>query len=310
LILSLIIIFLEVATVTVLPTLYANISEALTNSMPFTSMYALLVVYTLNNVIAKTSTFLLDATFSPVVDIMIREMHYDLASHALTLSLNQNDLSPQEIVAMQKRIGPSIRGFMKPLTQTIIPSFFIVTILFYEVLRQNVMRHGLMLGMSLVLIFYYISLRAYIKRKTDTLDITNRVSGVIQENLQNSTDPGFNKKQALGKVYQAVHEEALSWRITTTRFNAMNILLGLFSGTMFSLCIAYASYDVSIGVMPHEDFIQLNGRLVALFAPTFTVLTSLRSIADGAINLTDVINFFHLPQGKIPQDKTQIPPRA
>lgn len=280
-----------------IPFCFTNILGALEHPTTYDALGMLLIIYTLTLFVFKTSSYILDLVFYPVINTAIQEIHYNMALHTHNVSMHDyQGIYTPELISYQKRVGTSARFFLQPVVIAVIPSLFKCTITFLLIWQLNIFRTGILLGLALLILMFCYFITQYMTKRRAVWNISDKVCRIIADSIINTKIVRFYKKYELKRIRQAVDEEARIWYDMTFYVSIMQISIGATIAVIMAGSIYLASYAVVDGTLTIQQFVLLGGQLGTLFLPIIAMITEIRLIIESVVDIEKIASLFDIPQ--------------
>lgn len=292
---------------TAIPYLSKHIVDTL--SVPLLSSVSFAIVFLgLFWTLEKTLNYLQTIIFFPVLNILVRDLTFNVVQHIhhLPLTLYQG-LSIPEIISSLKRIHMSAQFFIKTLLLMIIPTIIKVIIAINIAIHLGSFGWILLPTFMLILFALYQGTQWYIRSRANAWQITDDVTMRIHDSIANTklVRQFFKfENQALGTV---LSREAQCWYSTILRQQIVPMGITCIMGISFSWMLFQASRAVLAGSISVGDFVLLKGQLIAVFLPLKTLALEFRQLNEAMIDIEKIANTLALPI-ETPQAKTNNSP--
>lgn len=311
--LSIVVMVVDVYAVAKLPFIFADLITLLkkenVSDIPSLVMSATFVFCVLT-LLTKTMSFIQDLLFFPVINVAIRELHFRTVFHIHGLSLETYEkLTMPEILSFIKRIGLSVRFFLRAFLVTLLPTMIKCSVSLIILLKIGIFRKGLICGALALVLLYGIGVQFYLRARREGWAMTDRVTHAMGDSILATKLVRFYESFDRRNMRALVNEEARLWFRATLRMDAMHIIIGLVIALMMGSVIVLGAHDVVKGTLTLGTFIILHGQLTNLFVPLKNSLYELRQIFEASVDLEKITALHTIPEEKKHSSLTALIPR-
>jgi len=295
---AILLILADVAIATLLPYCSKNIVDSLSMDV-MESVSLLVVLLGIFWSLEKILPHIQDIFFFPVINQVIRNLHYRVVEHIHQISLTDyQKLSIPDIINSTRRIGLSARSFIKILFLMIIPTLFKLMVAITITLKIGLWGFLLLPTLILATFILYQGTQFYTKAREKAWQATDTSIMRINDSIINTKLARFYPEFEMKNVANLLDIEAKLWHQTNTRLHSVHIGIGLLlgitmTGILVSTTLAIQNKTLSIG-----DFILIKGQLIAAFLPLKTLSFEFRQLVESLVDIKKVIQILDIPKQK------------
>ncbi len=277
-VLTLLILGVDLATVSLVPSMTKSIVTALSGGSPsMLALTPLLVGFTFFLVLSHITSYLMEMAFFPVINEAIKRLTARSVERMHSMSLLHNQrLDSAEVLSATSRIGMGARVFFKAICLSVVltmAKLLLALALVWDLPGINVC---LMVSMALG-VAVAVLIPRYVQARKRAWAFTDARAVKMIDSLLNTKVVRFSFEPEMAKLNHYLEREALGWQTVVNHSSALGISMAL----VFGLSLGGTLYlAVGLEMYPVTEFVYLKTLLIGVFMQVRHTVLDLKHLLE------------------------------
>lgn len=293
-VLTLLILAVDLSTVSIVPNITKAIVSALNEETPsMTAVGFLLGGFTLFWILSHITSYLMDMAFFPVLNDAIKRLTARSVQRMHSVSLlHSQRLDAAEVLSATARISLGARMFFKAVCLSVVPTMGKLLLAMALVWHLPGINVCLLITMGLSIGAAYILIPRYIQARKQAWAYTDARAVKMVDSLMNTKVVRFSFEPEMEKLSHYLEREAVGWQRAVNQNN----LVGICMVTLFGVSLASILYvSMSAEIYPLKEFVYLKTLLVGVFMQVRHTLLDLKHLAECYADVETVLKLLEMP---------------
>jgi ABC-type bacteriocin/lantibiotic exporter with double-glycine peptidase domain len=236
--------------------------------------------------------------FFPVINNAIKEITFRTVKRIHQTSLKDyEELSIPEVISAIKRIGMSIRMFVRGVFFLIPPTILkLIAVSTSIFTKSQIYGASILIMLSVYAAGILFAMHWYTKNRILAWKISDKVTVSISDSILNTRKVRFNLEDEMKQLDNMLEKEASQWLFANTRLHGINLFVVCLTGIISTGLIYHAVKLLQSGLISAGDLVMLQGQITAAFIPLAAVALKIRPVIESTIDINRIVKILSLPE--------------